>query len=103
MFDLHYRLACNYYKANDIDNALHCLEKTAQYVIDFDTTDLEHHTSIAVEGLGKNIVFVKRYRYNECYKLLHDDGLGHDGFESIRDDARFKAVIANLEKHAKSD
>jgi transcriptional regulator with XRE-family HTH domain len=103
MFDLHYHLACNYYKANDMDNALLCLEKTAQYAIDFDTTDLEHHTSIAVEGLGKNMLFLRSYRYNECYRLLHDYGLGHGGFESIRENARFKAVIANLEKHAESD
>jgi hypothetical protein len=103
LFYFHYQLACNYYKANDMDNTLHCLEKTAQYAIAFDTTDLEHHTSIAVQGLGKNMNFVKNYRYNECYNLLQVYGLALGEFKSIRDDERFKSVIANLEKHAKSD
>jgi transcriptional regulator with XRE-family HTH domain len=103
LFRFHYQLACNYYKANDMDNTLHCLEKTAQYAIAFDTTDLEHHTSIAVQGLGKNMNFVKNYRYNECYNLLQVYGLALGEFKSIRDDERFKSVIANLEKHAKSD
>ena len=86
-----------------MDNALRCLEKAAQHVIELDTTNIEHHTSIAVEGLGKNMTFVRRYRYNECYRLLHDCGLGHSAFELLRDDDRFKIVISKLEKHAESD
>ena len=103
LISYNYQLACNYHKINDIDNALNCLEKAMQHAIDFDTIiDLEHHKSLAVQGLENHPRLVKSYCYNECYHLLHGYGLAHGEFESIRDDERFKTVISKLEKHAKS-
>ncbi|MCL2518342.1 MAG: helix-turn-helix domain-containing protein [Oscillospiraceae bacterium] len=101
-------LAKNYYDANDMDSALNSLEKAAQHVIDCDMlTDFKQHTSLAVQGLGKTMVFLNDKRCNYCYEMLHRDDLAHwylakGHFQLLKDDERFKAVVAKLEEHAKS-
>lgn len=101
---LYYQLACNYYKINDMENTLNCLEKATQHAIDFDTlASLKHHTSLVVHNLKNHSSLVKSYRYNECYHLLHGYGLAHGKFKAIREDARYKAVISQLEKYSKAN
>lgn len=103
----HFELAGNYYDVNDMDNALSCLEKAAQYAVDFDAlTDFKHHTSLAVRDLGNMGMLVRneRNRNNRCYEM-NDNlayNLAHGNFKLIKDDERFKAVVAKLEKYAKS-
>jgi|GEM_PF-2688380 len=87
-----------------MDKALNCLEKAAKHAIDFDTlAGLKHHTSLAVHNLENHSSLVKSYRYNECYHLLHGYGLAHGKFEPINEDARYKAVISQLEKYSKAN
>jgi len=98
----HYLLAENYCGINDRDNALNCLEKAAQNAIDYDVlTDFKHHTSLAVQGLGKTGMMIKNSRNNECHDMLHGR-LPLGNFDLIKDDERYKAIISKLEKHAKS-
>ena len=103
----HCTLAENYYGVNDIDSALNCLEKAAQHAVDFDTmTDFTHHTSLAVQGVEKTggLIRNEQCRNNRCYGMLHKlhFDLTHGNVDLIKDDERFKAVVAKLEKHAKS-
>ena len=100
----HCTLAENYYQVNDIDSALSCLEKAAQYAVDFDTlTNFKHHTSLAVHGVEKtgSLIRNEQCRNNRCHEMLHCT-LTYGYFDLIKDNERFKAVVAKLEKHAKS-
>ena len=93
-------LAKNYYHAREMENALDCLEKMAQCAIDFETPkDFKNHTSLAVQGLGNTMMLLKSTPYNHCNLILHDY-LTQGNFELIKDNERYKAVIAKLEKHA---
>ena len=96
----YFELAKNYYGINDMDNALDCLEKAAQHAVDLDAlADFKKHTSLAV--LGRTRMMVRSERTNQCHDMLYDN-LPHGNFELIKDDERFKAVVAKLEKYAKS-
>jgi transcriptional regulator with XRE-family HTH domain len=102
MSSLYYRIACNFYEMNDTDNTLNCLEKAVQHAIDFDTMAVQmRHTSLSVRNIGNNSGLVKNYRYNECHRLLHGDGLAHGKFDTLREDERYKAIITKLEEYAK--
>ena len=96
-------LARNYYVINDMDNTLNCLEKAAQHAVDFDTLTFKQHTSLAVQGLKRTAMLVRteQCKNNRCYDILRSL-LPHGTFDLIKDNERFKAVISNLEKHAKS-
>ena len=104
----YYELAENYYEVYAIDPALCCLEKAAQHAVDFDTlTDFKQHTSLAVQGLEKTGELWTNTHTNQCHTMLHrrlpHSFLPHGNEPIIKDDERFKAVVAKLEKHAKSE
>ena len=95
-------LAKSYYQVNDKDNALHCLEKSAQHAVDFDAlADFKHHTSLAVRGLEKSGLLIRNeeHKNNLCHDMLTRN-FPAGNFKSIKDNARYKAVITKLEKYA---
>ena len=98
----YFDLAQNYYTANDFDSALSCFEKAAQHAIDFDLPSESTHTSLAVRDLEKVGMVLKNIRTNQSHDMLHSR-IPHFNFEKIKENERFKAVIAKLEQHAKSD
>ncbi|MCL2773871.1 MAG: helix-turn-helix domain-containing protein [Oscillospiraceae bacterium] len=93
-------LARHYMTLKEFDNALDCIEKSANYAIACDTLPEDFiYTSIAVKGsdLGEG---TKNYDYNEAYRKLNNL-FSIDMFNPIREHERFKAVITELEKYAK--
>jgi len=98
----HFDLAQSYYMSNDFDNALTCIEKAAQHAIDYDNPSNSKHTSLAVRDFEKVGMVLKNIRTNQSHDMLHGR-LPHFNFDKIKDDERFKVVIAKLEQHAKSE
>ena len=91
----------SYIALEDFENALGCLEKMAKYAIAYDTAEKMNHTSVIFEDTEYNPSSpTKNYDYNDCYKFLHTCGM-NEKFISIKDNERYKAVIAQLEKYAK--
>ncbi|MCL2518978.1 MAG: helix-turn-helix domain-containing protein [Oscillospiraceae bacterium] len=103
--DLYYNMAVDYMLLHDIENTIDSLEKAADYAIAFDTMPEDFkHTSLTIEGIefskAKNLA--KDYDYNESYALLHES-LSNQRYDPIREDERFKAILAKLELYAKKE
>jgi transcriptional regulator with XRE-family HTH domain len=102
-------LAKSYIMLDDIDNidnienTLDCLEKSVKYAVVYDTAEEFTHTSVIFEGRKYDPVqSSKNYAYNDCYRLLHDFGLTGERFDAIKENARYKAVVEEFEKYAKT-
>ena len=98
-------LAKNYMIINEYENAIDCLEQSAEYAIAFDTLpEIFKHTSIISAGytFEKSKDFNKNFDYNESYIVLYDD-MAAKHFEPIKDNERFKAIAAMLKKYAKKE
>jgi len=94
-------LSRNYYKLQNFENALNCLEKAAQHAIAIsELSDDFRHTSVAVRGTKNTMIMLKNSSTNQSYDMLNE--LNHN-FDLLKDDERFKTAISNLEKHAKSE
>jgi len=102
MKDLYIYTASIYMKLNEYDNALDCLNQAADYAIAFDTMpEVFVHTSIISDGdeFSKIKNLSKSYDYNDSYEMLNDR-LSQPIYDPIREDKRFKAIAAKLEKYA---
>lgn len=92
-----------YAKSRDVENTLNCLKKECEFIIHFLTYDSkEKKTSPAVRGYcdGWWIPSPDGNDANDMLKQLVFDEES-TVYDFIRNNPRFKAVIANLEKYAK--
>jgi transcriptional regulator with XRE-family HTH domain len=96
-------MAKSYIALEDVENTLDCLEKMAKYAVMYDTASTINHTSVIFENTEYNPAGPsKNYDYNDCYMFLNTHGM-NEKFISIKNDERYKAVVAQLEKYAKKE
>lgn len=101
--EFYMNMAKSYITLEDIENTLDCLEKSAKYAVAYDTAVKMNHTSVIFEDTEYNPSdSVKNYDYNDCYSFLNTYGM-NEKFISIKDNERYKAVVAKLEKYAKKE
>ncbi len=101
-FDLSYyylHIAWQYAKLQDNKNMIKALQESCKYaVIEANLTDMDY-TSPMVNRLKHRVANTsKNYKGNSCNLRL--EALNDKAFDPIRDNADFKAVIAELKKHA---
>ena len=94
-------MAKSYIALEDVENTLDCLEKCVKYAVVYDTAVKMNHTSVIFEDTEYNPSSpTKNYNYNDCYMFLNTYGM-NEKFASIKDNERYKAVVAELAKYAK--
>lgn len=91
-------IAENYMLLDNTDSALDCIEKAADYAIDYDNLSELIHTSIIMEGksLSKVQNLIKSSPNTESYRLLHEF-LSKEIYNPIRENRRFTATAMKLE------
>ncbi len=97
---VHYWLSEDYLKLKDYDNALDCIEQFAKYSLKYDTLpEVSTYTSIIFQGqtCSKN----KDLDIKSTALSSKEYLLSREIFAPVREHARFKTVIAELEKHIK--
>lgn len=96
-------IAKSYITLNDVENTLGCLEKCVNHAVAYDTAGETDYTSLIFEN--KNYTpsrSVKSYDSNVCYQLVYNCGTD-EKFVSIKDNERYKAVVAEFKKYAKKE
>jgi len=95
-------MAEEYLYLEDYEKALDCIEKSADYLIAFESDEGEYpHTSFLIRGYTNVSGFWHKSPETMSYKVIHEYYLKKEIFSPIREHERFKAVINRLEKYAK--
>lgn len=92
-----------YAEKHDVENTLHCLSRECEFIIHFLTyDDKEKKTSPAVRGYCDG-GWIPSPDGNDANDMLKQIELDEEStvYDFIRDDPRFKTIIARLEKYAK--
>ena len=101
-FELSYyylHMALQFAKLQDDKNMMKALQESCKYaVIEANLTDMDY-TAPMVNRLKHRVANTsKNYKGNACNLRLKS--LDDEAFDSVRDKSEFKAIIAELKKHA---
>ncbi len=93
-------LSEDYLKLKDYDNALDCIEQFAEYSIKFDTLpEVSMYTSVIFQG--QTCSKYKDFDIKTTPSASKEYLVSREIFAAVREHARFKTVITELEKYIK--
>ena len=92
-------IAFQYGELGDKENTLNYLEESCRYaIIEANLKDMSYTAPMANRLKHKNQNTSKNYKGNDCNLRLK--ALEDTRFDFVRNEERFKKIIADLEKHA---
>ena len=101
-FDISHYYRCiaqQYAEMKDAENTLKSLEESCRYaIIAANLRDMDYTAPLVNRMKYKKTDTNKNFKGNACNLRLK--GLEDAKFDFVRDDAEFKKIISNLEKHA---
>ena len=99
MYSINEDMAWRYINMNMENEAISCLEEATHHAIKYDTRQSGMYTAFAVNRLKDDVkCSSKNNTLNNCADMINILNCKH--FASIREDARIKALISELEKYA---
>lgn len=94
------KMAWSYFNMNMQNEAITCLEEAVYHAIKYDTRQSGMYTAFAVNRISDDVKSTSKNSTTNCSADMLNI-LNNKRYDSIRDDARIKALISELEKHAR--
>jgi len=94
------KMAWSYFNMNMQNEAITCLEEAVYHAIKYDTRQSGMYTAFAVNRISDDVKSASKNSTTNCSADMLNI-LNNKRYDSIRDDARIKALIYELEKHAR--
>ena len=95
-------IAFEYAELKDVENTLKALEESSRYAIfEADLKDANYTAPMVNRMKHTKANVSKNYKGNACNLRLK--ALEHGKFDFVRNEERFKKIIADLEKHAEKE